>query len=1014
MTLADLRKRFESLSRTPAPDLWCEIEDREPRDSIEPPSSQRVLVAVVAFVVAIAGIGIAAVTFGGSDRPAAAPGGRIAFAALDGSTWQIYSVASNGSGLVQLTYLSDVEVASEPAWSPDGGRVAFVVQTFDENGGTRRADIWTMDADGSDPRQVTDGPGSSWSPSWSPDGTQIAYTRVSANRRDQIWIMDADGSNPHAFTHCGSECLGDSSPSWSPDGTQIAFVRRTGSGAIIPWSVNVWPVGDPISLPIPQIELDGATFAAGLSWSPDGSSLALETDSDGAGLYVADVEEERVRLLTKSPAPDPSASSWSPDGNHIVFSGTPVGSESATLYVADADGTKVREITGLPTNASWPAWQPIRAETQPEPPAPVGPMANGPIYFRVGGGDGGSRVESILSDGTGRHVVFPDDGPVHYSRIDFSPDGARIAFDNFLQGEYGIETADPDGTDVLRLTDGVNDSWASWSPDGTKILFSSTRYDPSIGQCTPGDPHEFGCPTDIYVMGADGSNVTRLTDDPLPEFMPVWSPDGSRIAFVREADPVPAAFTGIYTMNPDGSDVKRLSSSDGGSDFWPSWSPDGAQIVFAAIRREDWGIWTVDANGSNEQLILGGTGAGYVDNPVWSPDGSLIAFVGNMTVDDYSPEDALYVMRPDGTDVTPIADAPSIGVAGDIAWQPIQALAHTIGPITSIPPSTAEVIETFEVGVDVRSVVYGEGSVWVATSNDDGNEGGRIVRIDPGTHEIQADIPVEVIPGWEVGGGAMVVEGGSLWVTGGFKVPGNFDDPGGGVDAAVIRIDASTNRVVQTFNLGARHGADLTFLDGELWVLLFGDESVNDAIEVVRIDPATGDVPASYQLDANWAHTLVAANGRFVTAVGGDDSVNVDGRVIEIDPATGGVATVEIPSRFFTPMPVVWRGQVWISTDSGFVQFDPFAEGFAQPPVTLAPRFGDCCGFLEADDRGIWFLSPDLEGGSGRVLNVFDPTNGEATALATLNEGTPIAMAVGPDAVWVLNYEGTLTHVSLG
>jgi hypothetical protein len=158
----------------------------------------------------------------------------------------------------------------------------------------------------------------------------------------------------------------------------------------------------------------------------------------------------------------------------------------------------------------------------------------------------------------------------------------------------------------------------------------------------------------------------------------------------------------------------------------------------------------------------------------------------------------------------------------------------------------------------------------------------------------------------------------------------------------------------------------------------------------------------------------VAANGRFVTAVGGDDSVNVDGRVIEIDPATGGVATVEIPSRFFTPMPVVWRGQVWISTDPGFVRFDPLAEGFPQPPVTLAPRFGDCCGFLEADDRGIWFLSPNLEGGSGRVLNVFDPTNGEATALATLNEGTPVAMAVGPDAVWVLNYEGTLTHVGLG
>jgi TolB protein len=300
-------------------------------------------------------------------------------------------------------------------------------------------------------------------------------------------------------------------------------------------------------------------------------------------------------------------------------------------------------------------------------------MENGPIYFRVGGGDGGSHVESILSDGTGRHVVFPDGDQIHYSRIDFSPDGTRIAFDNFLQGEYGIETADPDGTDVVRLTDGVNDSWASWSPDGTKILFSSTRYDPSIGQCTPGDPYEFGCPTDIYVMGADGSNVTRLTDDPLPEFMPAWSPDGSRIAFVREADPVPAAFAGIYTMNPDGSGVTRVSSSDGGSDFGPSWSPDGTQVVFAAIRNEDWGIWSVDADGSNEHTILGGTGAGYVDNPVWSPDGNLIAFVGNLAVDDYSAEDALHVMRPDGTGVTPIADAPGIGVAGDLAWQPLPA-----------------------------------------------------------------------------------------------------------------------------------------------------------------------------------------------------------------------------------------------------------------------------------------------------------------------------------------------------
>jgi Tol biopolymer transport system component len=639
-------------------------------------------------------------------------------------------------------------------------------------------------------------------------------------------------------------------------------------------------------------------------------------------------------------------------------------------------------------------------------PPPAGAMANGSIYFRVGGGDRGSRVESIEPDGTDRHVVFSEDSPVHYTRIDFSPDGSRIAFDNFLAGKYGIETADPDGTNVVRLTDGVNDSWASWSPDGTKILFSSTRYDPTIEGCLPGFPHEYRCPTDIYVMDADGSNVTRLTDDPAGEFMPRWSPDGRRIAFVREGDLRAGTYEAVYSMRPDGADIRQISSADGGSDFWPSWSPDGTQIVFAAIRNEDWGIWAVDADGSDERMLLGGTGAGYVDNPVWSPDGSLIAFVGNLSVDDYSPEDALYVMRPDGTGVTPIADAPGIGVAGDIAWQPVPAPAETVEPTPLIPPMSAEVVDTFAVGPDVRSVVFAEGSVWGATSNNDGSEGGRILRIHPETHEVQAEIPVEVIPTWEVGGGAMVVEGGSLWVTGAIEGPGTD----GVSDAAVIRIDTSTNEVAQTFDLGGHVGADLAFLDGDLWVLLFGD----DGMEVVRANRETGQLTARFRVSANWAHTLVATDGRLITAVGGDDAVNVDGRMIQIDPATGVVWQIDLPTRSFTPMPVLWRGQVWLSTDPGFVRFDPIVAGFPGPPVTLAPRFGGCCGFVEADSRGMWFLSPDPDARTGQLLHVFDPDTGEARELATLDEGTPVAMAVAPDALWILNYEGTLTHVGLG
>jgi hypothetical protein len=337
------------------------------------------------------------------------------------------------------------------------------------------------------------------------------------------------------------------------------------------------------------------------------------------------------------------------------------------------------------------------------------------------------------------------------------------------------------------------------------------------------------------------------------------------------------------------------------------------------------------------------------------------------------------------------------------------------GTVAAFPSGiTALVGDTFEVGQDVRSVAYGDDSVWVAVSNNDGALGGRIVRIDPATHEVQADIAVESIPTWEVGGGAMVIEAGDLWVAGDLEAPGAFDDPGGGADAAVIRIDASTNEVVQTMEVGGSSAADLTFLNGELWVLVSGDETVDHRMEVVRVDPATGDVTARIALEAGWAHTIVAADGRLVVLEAGKGGTNVDGSALAIDPATNTtIAHADIPSETFVPMPVISRGQVWIGLDPGFARFDPLSGAFPEAPVSLDTSDVSCCGFLEADDRGIWFLSPDPTGGPGSRLLLFDPVTGGLTDLASMDEGTPVAMAVAPNAVWILNYEGTLTHVEL-
>jgi len=127
----------------------------------------------------------------------------------------------------------------------------------------------------------------------------------------------------------------------------------------------------------------------------------------------------------------------------------------------------------------------------------------------------------------------------------------RIAFDNFDD----VWTIDPDGTDLTRLTDSPGPDFdPSWSPDGTRIAFRSERS---------GEP-------EIWVMNADGTEQRRLTAG----LSPAWSPDGSLIAFAG-----PSGANGILTViRPDGRGLRQLPGTEGGE--YPSWSPDGTRIAF--------------------------------------------------------------------------------------------------------------------------------------------------------------------------------------------------------------------------------------------------------------------------------------------------------------------------------------------------------------------------------------------------------------------------------------------------
>jgi Tol biopolymer transport system component len=116
---------------------------------------------------------------------------------------------------------------------------------------------------------------------------------------------------------------------------------------------------------------------------------------------------------------------------------------------------------------------------------------------------------------------------------------------------------------------------------------------------------------DLYVMNADGSSQTRLTNHPAHDGGPVWSPDGRLIAFDSGRD----GYADIYVMNADGSSQTRLTT-DRTRGMWPVWSPDGRQIAFEADRG-NWETYVMNADGSGQNNLT--KNPGYDGYPAWSP-----------------------------------------------------------------------------------------------------------------------------------------------------------------------------------------------------------------------------------------------------------------------------------------------------------------------------------------------------------------------------------------------------------
>jgi TolB protein len=217
-------------------------------------------------------------------------GSLIAFQSYDGSTWQVYTVWTDGSSLRQLT--TDPAADLGPVWSPDDSRLAF----SSERSGN--AEIYSVNSDETDLKRVTIDAGRDVAPSWSPDGSRIAFESNRDGDRE-LFTINPNGANLRQITQNG---LDDHSPDWSPDGTKLAFHGEQSDGSFEIYVIDVETTD------VTQVTNTSDVWNRLPSWSPDGDRIVFESDRGGeTAIYTIRPDGTDLKRVTQGIQPD-----WGP------------------------------------------------------------------------------------------------------------------------------------------------------------------------------------------------------------------------------------------------------------------------------------------------------------------------------------------------------------------------------------------------------------------------------------------------------------------------------------------------------------------------------------------------------------------------------------------------------------------------------------------------------------------------------------------------------------------------------
>jgi Tol biopolymer transport system component len=282
--------------------------------------------------------------------------------------------------------------------------------------------------------------------------------------------------------------------------------------------------------------------------------------------------------------------------------------------------------------------------------------------------NGAANIWTMRPDGTGLRQLTTGTGFTLCPA--YSADGHSIAYCSNASGAFEIWTMREDGSRQRQLTHlGGFATFPDYSPDKSRIAFGGTEGTDPNGE--------------IYVVNAHtGRGLRALTScaafgPGCYNDTPVWSPDGTKIAYLHGDDstddgPINSQ---VWVMDANGGNQHRLTTSASIKDQVPDWSPDGSKIAFNAGSFGSGGIWVMNANGSNQHQLTGcvasdpepcATGDDF--GTAWSPDGTKIAFLRDLSSTGVSDR-PVFVMNADGSNQHRITTAPIVpGVPG---WQPL-------------------------------------------------------------------------------------------------------------------------------------------------------------------------------------------------------------------------------------------------------------------------------------------------------------------------------------------------------